>query len=89
MGALNAEGLKHLSHLAGIACAEGGRELLLQAAEDFGGSHQPSFLLVGWQAEAFVENILNGRLLVEGLQLLGQEAGAEGGFASALLRADE
>ena len=66
VGALHAEGLKRLPHLAGIAGAEGGRELLLQAAEDFGSSHQPSFLLVGWQAEAFVENLLDGRLLVEG-----------------------
>ena len=64
--ALHAEGLKRLPHLAGIAGAEGGRELLLQAAEDFGSSHQPSFFLVGWQAEAFVENLLDGRLLVEG-----------------------
>ena len=66
MGALHAEGLKCLPHLTGIAGAEGCRELLLQAAEDFGGSHQSSFLLVGWQAEALVENLLDGRLLVEG-----------------------
>ena len=66
MGALHAEGLKRLPHLAGIAGAKGSRELLLQAAKDFGSSHQPSFLLVGWQAEAFVENLLDGRLLVEG-----------------------
>ena len=66
VGALHTESLKRLPHLTGIAGAEGGRELLLQAAEDFGSSHQPSFLLVGWQAEALVENLLDGRLLVAG-----------------------
>ena len=39
MGTRHAEGLKCLPHLTGIAGAEGGRELLLQAAEDFGSSH--------------------------------------------------
>ena len=66
MCALHTESLKRLPHLAGIASAKGRRELLLQSAEDFGSSHQPSFLLVGRQAEAFVENLLDGRLLVEG-----------------------
>ena len=66
MGALHAEGLKRLPHLTGIAGAKGCRELLLQAAKDFGSSHHPSFLLVGWQTEALVENLLNGRLFVEG-----------------------
>ena len=66
MGALHTESLKRLPHLAGIASAKGSRELLLQATEDFGGGHQSAFFFVGRQAEAFVENLLDGRLLVEG-----------------------